>query len=203
MVDIDTQIRESLRRIGNTVPDRLPPDVDSIRSFTSSPSRASIGRLPRPSRMRRWIPVAAAGGFAVVIAAAVLVFGSTNGSQRAASPSHVPVAVSLTLDTVMHAGSGYAAGISGKLEGAPVDGRACLLIGKAPVVWPRGFRAQRLSSGVISVLDQSGKEVARAGEAINAGGGFIASRSRYQSSPCFRDQPREYIAIGDLTARPH
>ncbi len=52
-------------------------------------------------------------------------------------------------------------------------------------LWPKGY-ATRLNGGVVVVVDAEGREVAREGETIRAGGGYLEP-GKYAGEPCVPD----------------
>ncbi|MDT5008950.1 MAG: hypothetical protein QOH57_567 [Mycobacterium sp.] len=55
----------------------------------------------------------------------------------------------------------------------------CFLLGSAPVTWPAGYAATKLTSGKYALLDAKGKQVAVSGNTVAVGGGMIGEAASY------------------------
>ena len=91
-----------------------------------------------------------------------------------------------------------AARTSGELVGALVSGAACTWLAHPGgqlvlMMWPRGFRAR---FDPLELLDQRGEVVARGGETVTVGGGYL-KRSDSRSlgyAEAFAGQPLSAVA---------
>lgn len=152
---------------------------------------------------RRSALLATVGGISALILAWLLL-------ARSPDPSHSPTPTlefgpAFPLSTSSWgrtSGGGMEADLSGWVR---QDAAGCIYIGSASgaagfdVVWPEGFTARELDSGVV-IVNQSGRVVARVGERIGMGGGMFrpgeASGEEYRPNiVCRVDRPSDSVGL--------
>lgn len=111
-------------------------------------------------------------------------------SSSAATPSgSASGSTSIDLPTSdWSGGGGDAAALGGTLR---LDADGCVRVDDVDVVWPRGFSA-RTVGGELELLDADGAVVARGGDQIFTGGGFVPHRG---DSGCSRDVAGESFMV--------
>ena len=138
-------------------------------SVTRVTADLSGRRAPPP----RWFALAVIGAVAVGVLLAAQLFGAL--SAPGASPSPTPPASPLAGQTERAC---PAALLSGTLVFSELSGVAVEVDGRAvQVAWPAGYGVRQEGASWV-LLDEHGRRLARTGDRVEVGGGFVGSGER-------------------------